>query len=173
MLGKQRFPVLVQLLAVCRGELPTVITRLMSKCLWRVWKWQRGVIERTSPFSCCPVNHEWSWKKTQIEKKIISCVGIITVSVKYSSWRLFDYWLLNGASVIILAIVPYTEFLYPAGIYLLKVNIRNTRIRCEICSKLTIKTPKWRQWHCSGVFIFNFEHISHLVVVFLLLNYNI
>ena len=26
------------------------------------------------------------------------------------------------------------------GIYLLKVNNRNTRTRCEICSKLTIKT---------------------------------
>ena len=29
----------------------------------------------------------------------------------------------------------------PAGIYLLKVNNRNTRTRCEICSKLTIKIP--------------------------------
>ena len=27
----------------------------------------------------------------------------------------------------------------PAGIYLLKVNNRNTRASCEICSKLTIK----------------------------------
>ena len=31
---------------------------------------------------------------------------------------------------------------------------RNTRTRCEVYSKLTIKTPK-----CSGVFIVNFEHI--------------
>ena len=31
---------------------------------------------------------------------------------------------------------------FPAGIYLHKVNNRNTRKRCEICSKLTIKTPK-------------------------------
>ena len=31
-----------------------------------------------------------------------------------------------------------------AGIYLLKVNNRNTRTRCEICSKLTIKTPERR-----------------------------
>ena len=29
---------------------------------------------------------------------------------------------------------------FPAGIYLLKVNNRNTRTRCEICSKLTIET---------------------------------
>ena len=34
---------------------------------------------------------------------------------------------------------------YPAGIYLLKVNNKNTRARCEICSKLTIKTPERRQ----------------------------
>ena len=32
----------------------------------------------------------------------------------------------------------------PAGIYLLKVNHRNTRTRREISSKLTIKTPEWR-----------------------------
>ena len=29
---------------------------------------------------------------------------------------------------------------YPAGNFLLKFNNRNTRTRCEICSKLTIKT---------------------------------
>ena len=56
----------------------------------------------------------------------------------------------------------------PAGIYLLIVNNANIRARCKICSKLTIKTPERRQW-CSGVFIFNFEHISQLAVMFLLL----
>ena len=29
-----------------------------------------------------------------------------------------------------------------AGIYMLKVNNRNTRTRCEICSKLTTKIPE-------------------------------
>ena len=55
----------------------------------------------------------------------------------------------------------------PAGNYMFKVNSRNTRTRCEVCSKLTIKTPEWRKWRCSGVFIVNFEHISHLVQVLL------
>ena len=32
----------------------------------------------------------------------------------------------------------------PAGNYMFKVNNRNTRTRCEICSKLTIKTPERR-----------------------------
>ena len=34
----------------------------------------------------------------------------------------------------------------PVGIYLLKVNNRITRSRCEICSKLTIKTPVASFW---------------------------
>ena len=33
----------------------------------------------------------------------------------------------------------------PANIYLFKVNNRNTRRRCEVCPKLTIKTPEERQ----------------------------
>ena len=61
---------------------------------------------------------------------------------------------------------------FPAGIYLLKLNNRNTRTRCEKFSKLTIKIPERRQWHRSGVFIINFEHSSHLVLVFLLLTLN-
>ena len=40
---------------------------------------------------------------------------------------------------------------YTVGIYLLKVNNRNNKRRCEICSKLTIKTPE-RHWRRSGVF---------------------
>ena len=46
-----------------------------------------------------------------------------------------------------------------ASIYLLKVNKRNTRIKREILSKLTIKTPKQRQWRSFGVFIVNFEQV--------------
>ena len=56
-----------------------------------------------------------------------------------------------------LNVVYWTAYYYPAGTYLLKVNNRNTRVRCEICSKLTIKTPERRR---SSVFISNFEHIS-------------
>ena len=56
------------------------------------------------------------------------------------------------------------------GIYLLKVNNRNTRPRREICSKLTIKTPGYVTG--SGVFIVNSEHISQLVLMFLLFTLN-
>ena len=62
--------------------------------------------------------------------------------------------------------------IYPAGIYLFKVNKRNTRTKDEICSKLTIKTPEQPQCRRSGVFIVSFKHISHFVIVFLLLTLN-
>ena len=45
----------------------------------------------------------------------------------------------------------------PANIYLFKVNSRNTRKRCEMCSKLTVNTIERR----SSVFIIYFEHILH------------
>ena len=64
-------------------------------------------------------------------------------------------------------VILWLQFYISVGIYLLKVNDRNTRARCETCSKLTIKTPERRHWRLSGVFIVNFEHISHLVLVFL------
>ena len=59
-----------------------------------------------------------------------------------------------------------------ANIYLFKVNCRNTRKRYGMCSKSAIKTSKQGQWRLSAVFSGNFEHISHLFLVFLLLNLN-
>ena len=56
-----------------------------------------------------------------------------------------------------------------AGNCMFKVNNRNTRTRYEICSNLTIKTPERCQWRRSGVFTVKFEHISYLLLVFLLL----
>ena len=50
-----------------------------------------------------------------------------------------------------------------------KGNDRNTTKRSETCWKLTMKASERRHWRCSGVFIVNFEHISHLFLVFLLL----
>ena len=38
----------------------------------------------------------------------------------------------------------YYPVSFPAGNYMFKVNNRNTRKRCKICSKLIIKTPEWR-----------------------------
>ena len=55
-----------------------------------------------------------------------------------------------------------------ASIYLLKVINRNSRTRCEICSKLKIIIPERRQCRRTGIFFVNLEYISHFVLVFLL-----
>ena len=39
-----------------------------------------------------------------------------------------------------------------------------------VCAKLKSFKAVRPLWRCSGVFIANFEYISHLVLVFLLLN---
>ena len=53
-----------------------------------------------------------------------------------------------------------------------KGNNRNTRERYEICSKLTIKTPERHHCRSFSGFIVNFEHVSHLFLVFLMLTLN-
>ena len=68
--------------------------------------------------------------------------------------------------------VTFSKIGYLSGNYMFKVNNRNTRIRFGICSKFTIKIPERRQWPRSGVFIVNLEHISNLILVFLLLTLN-
>ena len=40
-----------------------------------------------------------------------------------------------------------------------KVNNRNSRKRCEICSNLTTKIPERRLTPCSSVFIVNLEQV--------------
>ena len=78
----------------------------------------------------------------------------------------------------------FCYFLSQPNIYLFKVNNRNTRARCKICLKLTIKTQEnvidcsvmsSCQMTSSGCFFcwfVSFEHISPLVLVFLLLSLN-
>ena len=43
-----------------------------------------------------------------------------------------------------------------------KLTIETLEQRCEICSKLTTKTPKRRHCRRFGGFIVDFEHISQL-----------
>ena len=43
---------------------------------------------------------------------------------------------------------------FPANIYLFKDNNRDTRKKCGICLKLTMKIPEQRHCFRSGVFFF-------------------
>ena len=56
---------------------------------------------------------------------------------------------------------------FPANIFLFKAYNRNTWKRCEICSELTIKHKN--DVSRSRDLIINFEHISQIFLVFLLL----
>ena len=60
------------------------------------------------------------------------------------TWQGRIFFLSNFVLEILLTIGSH---FFPAGIYLLKVNNRNIRTRCEICSKLTIKIPE----HIFGI----------------------
>ena len=61
----------------------------------------------------------------------------------------------------------YLEYIYlqnhnfPVNIYLFKVNNRNSRKSCEICSKLTIKAPEQPYFTpFSTVSIVDFEQVN-------------
>ena len=66
----------------------------------------------------------------------------------------------------------YFGLYYQGNIYMFKVSNRSTRKMCEICFKLTIKTPERYHWRCCDVFIGNVENISLLFLVSLLLFLN-
>ena len=53
-----------------------------------------------------------------------------------------------------LRIITELQNSIPVGNYMFKVNNRITRTSCEICSKLTIKTP------CYNVSVVNFEQVN-------------
>ena len=62
------------------------------------------------------------------------------------------YTLMEDLNLVSMVVISHLYFfvtdlltnLYPAVIYLLKINNRNTRTRCKKCSKLTIKIPEQR-----------------------------
>ena len=71
------------------------------------------------------------------------------------SWLVWSNQLLRKA-----ALSRFSWAGYPPNISLFKVNNKNTRKRCEIWTKLTIKTAERRPSPFSSVFIVDFEEIN-------------
>ena len=98
----------------------------------------------------------------------------IYVTVSKQEWHQKNIkWCLFGALFVTFEHIQHMIRQIPGNIYLFKFINRNAVKGCELCSKFTRKAPEWSQWsqwHRSGVFIFNFEHISLLFLVFLSLN---
>ena len=119
-----------------------------------------------------------SQKKMQIKRRKEQ-ICVLMAKINKKSFKKYD-WKKNQDNQEFLKIYKTISYLLqvigngeiPVGIYLLRVNTRNTWARCEICSKLTITTPGRHQWRRSCDFIVNFEHVSHLLIVFLLLTLN-
>ena len=72
------------------------------------------------------------------------CVGLEILGERHDGWK---PW------------IGRLSLLTQPAITCSKLTTETLERRCEICSKLTIKTPKRRHF---GVFIVNFELISHL-----------
>ena len=98
----------------------------------------------------------FDWNK--VEELLVLCFPMQTSSLAAFSWSSYGPTYYHPIKL---------QDHFPASIYLFKLSYRNTRKRCEICSKLTKKTTERRQGRRSGVFIVNFEPVSHLFLVFL------
>ena len=65
--------------------------------------------------------------------------------------------------------LPLKMRFVPGNFYLFKFNKENIKTVSEICSKLTVKTPKKCYWLYSDVLFVNFDLILYIVLMLLLL----
>ena len=72
-----------------------------------------------------------------------------------SDWYTFNIWIIFDPNL------KKKGYLTQPAFTCSKLAMETLEQRCEICSKLTIKPPKWHRRRFGG-FIVNFEHISHL-----------
>ena len=116
-------------------------------------------------------NEFWFWKPDRVFMNFYSIIVII--NSKLHMCRRFRFSKNFGDTFQADHVYPLWRH-FSSSICLLKVNNINNKARGEVCSKLTvtIKTSERRHWRCPGVFIVNFEHILHYVLVFLLFTIN-
>ena len=91
------------------------------------------------------------------QSKMSTFHGYVHMRYWSQSWHLFSHSIMVLKTMKLLVILLQVN---PAGNYMFKVNNRNTRKRCEICLKLTIKTPERRFTPFSTVSIVNFEQVN-------------
>ena len=82
---------------------------------------------------------------------VATCTSKTIITTNPGMWHNFKLFTLhsrlyisNPTSNFEIKMIRRLEKISPVGNYMFKVNNRNTRIRCEIYSKLTIKTPERR-----------------------------
>ena len=70
------------------------------------------------------------------------------------------FFMMQTALVPVYTLKVSTNFL--KTVFTTKFNNRSIRKNCEICSKLTIKTPERRKRRFLRAFYVSFEHTSHI-----------
>ena len=95
----------------------------------------------------------------------------INICISYIGWgvihKLFRMTL-SGLVDMNYDVLKFKKQFIRANIYLpVQHNNRSTRKKCEICPKLTIKTPERRHQLLLCVCIINFEQLSQVFLVFL------
>ena len=134
--------------------------------MWQIYYLAFGKIHQVR--ASCLSHLAWGWSMRRLNSYFRYTLDTCSIYIFVFCKKLVVTFLLSASLVYTLKNIFLAGFWSlannwlchcPPGNYMFKFNNRNTRIRCEICSKLTIKTP--------GVVYF--EHISHLVLRFLLL----
>ena len=105
--------------------------------------------------------HEVIWQKFANAINIMYKMGVISF--------VFFFLILTfrTTKLSVFKLTLWLAFSLEHKFYLFKVNNRNSTRRCEISSKLTIKTPERYQWR-----VVLFEYISYLFQEFWLLTSN-
>ena len=108
------------------------------------------------------LREEVCWKsywfhQTKLDRRAVVILSFLTAFRKTLHLRCLT------AFLICLCDFPGVIIRKPANIYLFKVNNKNIRKRCEICSKLTIKPPERRYWRSFSIklwFLFWFSFLK-------------
>ena len=127
-----------------------------------------GIISSALNSSCYQAIacYDVCFKHTKLDLTFFQ-ISLMFVLANGQIWKLLHGFIF-GIELKICKIMKIYPSMIPAGIYLFQAHNGNTRTMCEICLKLTIKTPEQRRRR-SGVFIVKCEQNSHMVLVFPLL----
>ena len=113
-----------------------------------------------------------SWKYQRIVP-LQHLARVLTYSILCRLWISFKKLISNNTQHVNVSRKSYKWQIHHYKYCLLDhALVTNTRIMCEICSKLTIKASERRQWRHYGVFLVNFEQILLITQVLVLLILN-
>ena len=125
--------------------------------LWSDWvKMVNSLHLVKSPSQCSTQNELWL---TYWSNQTITLVGTWILSINNKT-----VWRVKNDETRTMSFVYCSGVFIPAGNYMFKVNNRNTRTRCLICSKLTPCSSVFycQLWTGKCRLAVKFEHLQHV-----------